>query len=414
MPKKVLELGSHYVSDFLNEDESSSDRKKYSLDLYIDEEKAAVRLGNDGLAPPEAMWGRYWYRSGTNATMTKELGSIVDEIVGRVKLSPGDVWLDIACNDGTLLSQVPTGVVRIGIDPCDDTYYEQSSKHAKVVQTYFTKEAYNSAFPITPKKAKVITCIAMFYDLNDPAPFIKDMYECLDDDGVAVLQMSYTPLMMQQMAFDNICHEHVYYYSLTSLAYIFQNEGFRLVDASINDTNGGSVRVYFQKETAKVDSFATAPLRDVCNFRADSLLAFEQTGVNITNEKLWEEFGRRLLALKGEVVDFVKKAKSEGKTIYGYGASTKGNTLLQYFGLTNEDITAIAERSPYKFGKKTIGTEIPIVSEEEMREAKPDYLLVLPWHFIDEFVKREKDYLLNGGGLIVPCPSFKVITKDDL
>jgi len=414
MPKKVLELGSHYVSDFLNEDEDSSNRKKYSLDLYIDEESAAVRLGDDDLAPAEAMWGRYWYRSGTNATMTKELGSIVDEIVHRVTLNPGDVWLDIACNDGTLLSQIPTGVVRIGIDPCDDTYLEQSSKHGKIVQDYFSSDAYESAFPVGAPRAKVITCIAMFYDLNNPTDFIKDLYKVLDDDGVLVLQMSYTPLMLQQMAFDNICHEHVYYYSLTSLAYIFQNQGFNLVDASINDTNGGSIRVYFQKDKAKTDSFATAPLRDVCNFRVDSLLAFEESHIDITDEKLWQEFGRRLLALKGEVVRFVKEAKEDGKTIYGYGASTKGNTLLQYFELTNDDITAIAERSPFKWGKKTIGTEIPIVSEDEMRAAKPDYLLVLPWHFIDEFVKREKQFLEDGGAIVVPCPEFKIITKADL
>lgn len=253
----------------------------------------------------------------------------------------------------------------------------------------------------------------MFYDLDDPNPFIQDLYEVLDDNGVLCLQMSYTPLMLQQMAFDNICHEHVYYYSLTSLAYLFSKHNFMLVDANVNDTNGGSIRVYFVKDTADPKSFGTEQLRSVCWYRADALLEIEKKA-DISNPDIWLEFGKRLDKLRTSVVEFCKTARAEGKTVYGYGASTKGNTLLQYFGLTKEDIVAIAERSPYKFGKKTIGTEIPIISEDEMRAAKPDYLLVLPWHFIDEFVKRETDFLNAGGALVVPCPEFKIITKDDL
>ena len=410
MSDPVLKLGEHYVSDFLNIDETSSDRTKYSLDLYLDETIGAVRLKSDTLPPPEAMWGRYWYRSGTNATMTKELGNIVAEVTDRVKLNNDDVWLDIACNDGTLLRQIPAGIQRIGIDPCDDEYYKESSQHGTVIQDYFSAASYAKA---TTKKAKVITCIAMFYDLDDPHPFIKDLYEVLDDDGVIVLQMSYTPLMVQQMAFDNICHEHVYYHSLTSLLNLFSQHGMMIVDANVNDTNGGSIRVYIAKQKCNPNSFGTAQLRQVCLYRTDAILNFERIA-DISDPKIWETFGTRLLQLKTSMIDFVRTARAEGKTIYGYGASTKGNTLLQYFGLTNQDITAIAERSPYKFGKKTIGTEIPIVSEAEMRAAKPDYLLVLPWHFIDEFVSREQEYLEAGGALVVPCPEFKIITKDNI
>jgi NDP-4-keto-2,6-dideoxyhexose 3-C-methyltransferase len=225
--------------------------------------------------------------------------------------------------------------------------------------------------------------------------------------------MSYTPLMLQQMAFDNICHEHVYYHSLNSIGALFEPHGFQIIDANVNDTNGGSIRIYLAKTKAKPSCFGTAQLRQVCAYRADSILNFERIA-DISDPYVWRVFGEKLQALRISLIDFVKTARAEGKTIYGYGASTKGNTLLQYFGLTKEDITAIAERSPYKFGKKTIGTEIPIVSEEEMRAAKPDYLLVLPWHFIDEFVKRETDFLNAGGALVVPCPEFKIITKDDI
>lgn len=406
MSEPILRLGEFYVSDFVKE--QPKDRKKYSLDLYVDENLQAVRLRD--VAPADTMWGQYWYRSGINASMTKELNRIVTEITDRVKLNDGDVWLDIACNDGTLLRAVPDNLTKLGIDPADDTYHAESSKVAKVAQTYFNKAAYDG---LTDKKARVITCIAMFYDLDDPVPFVKDLYDCLDDDGLLVLQMSYTPLMINQLAFDNICHEHTYYYSLASIGLLFQDQGFRLVDASLNDTNGGSMRVYLQKATAKASSFGSRPLRDVCNMRLYSILEHERH-FDLRQPEMWRDFGERLNQLRSHVVNFIEGAIYDGKTVWAYGASTKGNTLLQYFGLDREKIVAIAERSPYKYGLRTIGTDIPIVSEETMRSARPDYVLILPWHFIDEFMEREREYLEQGGAFIVPCPEFRIITKDDL
>jgi NDP-4-keto-2,6-dideoxyhexose 3-C-methyltransferase len=399
--KKVLELGNHFVSDFVKDQPTG--RTAYGLDLYLDPGLGAVRLKEQ--PPHSSMWGTYWYRSGINASMTKELQGIVAEITSRVKLKDGDSWLDIACNDGTLLKAVPDNLTKLGIDPCDDSYYAESSKVARVNQTYFTKDAFDQ---ISDKPAKVITCIAMFYDLADPHPFVQDLYQCLDDNGLLVLQMSYTPLMINQLAFDNICHEHVYYYDLTSISRLFSQHGFKVVDCSLNDTNGGSFRISLQKVIAKDSSFGSAPLRDVCRMRVGQVFEYEKNRP-ITSTETWREFGVKLERLKSDVVNFVRQAKAEGKTVYGYGASTKGNTLLQYFGLTNDDIVAIAERSPYKFGLRTIGTNIPIVSEEEMRAARPDYLLVLPWHFIDEFESREAEFFAWGGKMIVPCPAFKVI-----
>jgi len=406
--KKLLELGDHYVSDFIKEDSEMEGRKKYSLDLYLDEELGAPRLMN--IAPAHTMWGKYWYRSAINTSMTLELQGIVKEITSRVKLKDDDIWLDIACNDGTLLKAVPNNLTKVGIDPCDESFYAESSKVATVVQDFFSKDAWNKT-PFADKKAKVITCIAMFYDLDNPHPFVQDLYDILDDDGVAVLQMSYTPLMMNQLAFDNICHEHVYYYDLKSINKLFSQHGFRVVDCSVNDTNGGSFRIYFQKETALVTSFGTSPLRDVCDYRVETILNYETNVVDISSVAAWNDFKIRLDTLKNNVNSFINTAKAEGKKVYGYGASTKGNTLLQYFGLDSSHIAAIAERSPYKFGYKTIGTNIPIISEEEMRDANPDYALVLPWHFISEFQTRERAFLEAGGSFIVPCPIFEIISK---
>jgi len=405
--KKLLELGEHYVSDFVKPGNlTGREAKPWSLDLYLDESIGAVRL--DGVAPLDTMYGQYWYRSGINTSMTKQLGDIVSEISSRVTTQSGDIWLDIACNDGTLLRQVPDYMTKIGIDPADDSYVAESSKHGTIIQDFFSWDAYQRTGH-GDKKAKVISCIAMFYDLNDPRPFICDAHKILADDGVFVLQMSYTPLMLKQLAFDNICHEHVYYYDLNSIKKLFEQEGFVLRDCSLNDTNGGSFRVYFQKAASDEKTFGTQQIRDVSSFRIASTLEYEKTSWDITNPELWAAFGANINELKNQVMDFLHQAKLEGKKVYGYGASTKGNTLLQLFGVTPDLLTAIAERSPYKFGLQTVGTQIPIVSEEEMRAANPDYLLVLPWHFIDEFVKREQDFIASGGKLVVPCPKFQII-----
>ena len=183
----------------------------------------------------------------------------------------------------------------------------------------------------------------------------------------------------------------------------------KIVDCQLNDTNGGSFRVYIQKNKANTESFGTSPLRDVCRYRIDSIMNYEKNNMDISNESIWNEFWENMENLKKQTVDFIEREISKGKTVYGYGASTKGNTLLQYFGIGSHHITAIAERSEYKFGLKTVGSNIPIISEDEMRKKNPDYLLVLPWHFIGNFVEREKEFLNSGGKFIVPCPNFEII-----
>jgi len=401
--KELFNLGDLYVSDFIADDESPRG-PRVELKLVFDEDRGAARL--ETTTPPEFMYGRYWYRSGTNATMTNELRGIVESVQSVFKLNDGDVWLDIACNDGTLLKSVPDNFFRVGIDPVDDSFIKESKQHADIiVQDYFTAKAYNdNVF----QKAKVVTIIAMFYDLEHPDLFLKDLDTVMEDDGLLVVQMSYTPLMINQMAFDNICHEHLYYYSLESIKNLFEANGFKILDCQLNDINGGSFRIYAMKKDADITKFSTQPNRDVCDYRVNSILSYERVNAYNTPE-IWEKFYQRLIDLKTKTYDFIVQEKAKGKTIWGYGASTKGNTLLQYFGLDHNLIDGIAERSPYKFGLKTVGTEIPIFSEEEMRAAKPDYLLVLPWHFINEFVQREQNYLYNGGKFIVPCPKFEVI-----
>jgi 2-polyprenyl-3-methyl-5-hydroxy-6-metoxy-1,4-benzoquinol methylase len=405
--KKLFSLGELYVSDFINKDEDAR-AGKHDMTLVIDERYGAARL--EKCTPIHSMFGKYWYRSGINQTMRTELKGIVDSVTSVQKLNEGDLWLDIACNDGTLLSFVPDGIKKLGIDPAEDSFKNESSKIAdEVIQDFFTLENFKKS-KFKKKKAKVVTCIAMFYDLDEPVEFLKDVTKVLDDDGMFVLQMSYTPLMIKQLAFDNICHEHVYYWGLASIEKLLKKAGLKIVDCQLNDVNGGSFRIYIKKKKSDVSTFATAPYRDVCNVRVESLIKWEK-GLKLDKEEIWLDFYNRIEALKKETVDFIKAEKAKGKVICGYGASTKGNTLLQYFGLDNTLIDAIAERSHYKFGLKTIGTNIPILSEEDVRAMNPDYMLVLPWHFIAEFVKREDEFLSKGGKFIVPCPNFQIIGK---
>lgn len=400
---ELFSLGSLYISDFIS-DSQKPRAGRYGLDLIFDQDRGAVRLKN--AVPPELMYGKYWYRSGVNSTMTNELANIVDSIRSNYKLNEGDVWLDIACNDGTLLSFVPKQCQRIGVDPVDDSYLIESSRHADVIiQDYFSASAYRNRML---DKAKVVTIIAMFYDLEEPEEFLVDLAGIMDDDGLLVMQMSYTPLMINQMAFDNICHEHLYYYSLESISRVLDRSGFKVVDCQLNDINGGSFRIYAMKQDGDIRKFGTQPYRDVCQFRINSTLCYEKDG-GFNDPEIWDSFYDRLQELKSQTYDFVVSEKAKGKTVWGYGASTKGNTLLQYFNLDHTLIDGIAERSPYKFGLRTVGTDIPIFSEEEMRYANPDYLLILPWHFINEFMEREREYLDSGGKFIVPCPKFEII-----
>lgn len=405
MKKELLNLGSIYMSDFIGENESPRSGK-HELKVVFDDIINAPRLEN----PPrnQEMFGKYWYRSGVNQTMKNELSEIVTSIQKIKHLKENDIWVDIASNDGTLLSFLPDSLIRIGIDPADDSYKKEAEKHANlIIQDYFSADVYKRNH-FGDQKAKVITCIAMFYDLEDPISFLKDVCEIIDDDGIFVLQLSYTPLMIHQLAFDNICHEHVWYYSLFNIKDILDKSGFKVFNCELNDVNGGSFRIYSCLKKNNLSNTLSQQYIDVSEFRVNSILEYEKK-LNLNDTETWEKFYLQIEELKTNTVDFIKNAKKNNKKVWAYGASTKGNTLLQYFGLDNTLIDGIADRSYYKWGLKTVGTNIPIFSEEEMRKENPDYLLVLPWHFINEFVKREDEYLKSGGAFIVPCPKFKII-----
>ncbi|MFC2002725.1 class I SAM-dependent methyltransferase [Chloroflexota bacterium] len=401
---ELFSLDDLYVSDFIDDD-CSSQLTKVPLTMTLDKKSGLVQLKHT--APFERMYQEYWYRSSMNKTMTKELKGIVQKATSLVECIDNDVVLDIGCNDGTLLRFYEKNLYRVGFDPAINLK-QYSEKHADLIVTdYFMADNYLEK---VGRKAKIITTIAMFYDLEEPHEFVDDINAALDTEGLWIVQMSYLPLMLNQMAFDNICHEHIEYYSLSSLEYIMRQHDFKIVDVELNDINGGSFRIYLRKKSAQKQLFATAPYRNVCDFRIKSLLEYEKR-LKLNDPETYTSWFKILEELKRQTVDFIKAEKSKGKTIWGYGASTKGNTLLQWYRLDSTLIDAIAERNPDKYGKKTVGSNITIKSEDEMRRAKPDYLLVLPWHFISEFKNREKEYLDAGGKFIIPCPKFEIISR---
>lgn len=403
---ELFSLGELYVSDFLKDGEQPRGGK-HNLQLVMEEDTKAVRLATT--APLDTMFGKYFYRSGINETMKRELKNIVDSIFLLMKYDENAIWCDCASNDGTLLSFVPSNFIRIGIDPAEDSFKVECEKNANlVIQDYFSAEVFKKS-KFGKQKCKVFTSIAVFYDIDEPDKFCNDVYEILDDDGLWVMQLSHSGLMLHQLAFDNILSEHVYYYTLASLNVILERNGFKVMDCQLNDTNGGSFRVYIMKDKGDSKKFASQPYRDVCNFRIKSLLEYEKT-LKLAEPETWFNFYKQVNELKEKTMSFIKSEKAKGKTIWGYAGSTKGNTLLQYFNLDNTLIDGIAERSVNKWGLRTVGTNIKIYSEEEMRKTKPDYVLVLAWHFISNFLEREKELLKNGTKFIVPMPKFEIIS----
>tara|TARA_R110002072_G_scaffold8922_9_gene44199 strand:+ start:450 stop:1709 length:1260 start_codon:yes stop_codon:yes gene_type:complete len=403
--EEVFNLGFLQMSDFVKDELETPRTGIGELKLMLCRESGLLQL-RDSL-PLDSMYGKYWYRSGTNSTMKKKLCDVAESCLSSVKIQDGDVFLDIACNDGTMFDYVPDNLIKIGIDPADDSFLEESRQRAdEVVQDFFSAETYRKT-KYGHIKPKIITTVAMFYDLDDPYPFACDVKDILHDDGIWAMQLSYTPLMIEQLAFDNICHEHICYYSLTSIKYLMDKVGFDIVDCVLDDVNGGSFRIFLMKKEADKSKFRNQQQRDVANFRVNSLLAYEES-LNLKDPQTYRDFYQEICRLRNKTVDFVLQEKAKGKSIWGYGASTKGSTLMQWYGLDVNHIDYIAERSPYKFGLRTAGTNIPICSEGEMREAQPDYLLILPWHFIDEFSLRESEYIKRGGKFIVPCPKFMV------
>ena len=401
--KPLWDLGELYLSDFYK---TKDENKNIApLRLAIGEQSKLLQLMDS--VDRDLLYKQYWYLSGTNTTMTKQLLEVVETIPNWVRLQESDIVLDIGCNDGTLLGHYKDfeKLNRIGIDPATNFQKPSKDKMENFINGYFEKDLFLNF--TKGKKAKAITSIAMYYDLEDPNKFANDIKNCLDENGVWILQLSYTPLMLIQNAFDNIIHEHLEYYTLNSLNYIMKKNDLKILDVDFNNTNAGSIRVTITHNSNDIKNVALYN-KDIGEIRFKSTMDYENKYFENPEQSLLN-LKDRVNVLKNQTLELLHKLKKQGKTVIGYGASTKGNTLLQYYGIDSSLIEFIAERQKQKDGTITPGSWIKIISEEAMRKMKPDYLFILPWHFSTEFYYREKELLKNGTKFIIPLPELSIL-----
>ncbi len=347
-----------------------------------------------------SLYGKnYGYRSGLNKSMVTHLHSKVKKIISIAAPEKDDLIIDIGSNDSTLLQAYPENFTNLtGVDPTGVKFSSYYPSHINLIPDFFSSKLILEKYG--NKKAKIISSISMFYDLENPINFVTDIYNVLDDNGIWVFEQSYMPEMIRMNSYDTICHEHLEYYSLHQIKFMCDRVGLKIIDVEFNDINGGSFSITASKKDSK--------FQENKDLISDILNSEIREGYN--SLKPFEEFNKKIQTHKNEFVKFIHDVNASGKKIFGYGASTKGNVILQYCGISEKDIPCIAEVNEDKFGSFAPGTMIPIVSEKEAKAMNPDYLLVLPWHFKDFILKKEAGYIKKSGcRFVFPLPEIGVI-----
>ena len=383
---RVYDFGNHYVSNFVSKNQINKGIKAPLNLVYC---KNCKLLQLEHSAPQEIMYKKfYWYRSGVTETMKIALKDIFTTVKKLSILKKGDTILDIGANDGTLLKYFKDdGFTTIGCEPAKNLAPELKKNCKYIINDFWNiKNLQKILNKNQLKKPKIITAIGMFYDLEDPSKFISDAAKSLDDNGVFIAQLMCLDDMIKTNDLGNICHEHLEFYSYPSLKYLFQNNGLKIAKIEKNNINGGSYRIFCKKNIKK------------------SVKYKEKTSLNDI-----KKFIQRVEFNKNKCLNFLKKCQINRRKVFIYGASTKGNTLLQYYNIDTKMIKFASERSPEKWGKYTIGTGLEIISETKARKLNPDYFFVMPYGFIKEFIKREKPWLKKGGKFILPYPNFKIL-----
>lgn len=390
--KEIISLGNLYLSDFVK-----TNKKPKSFPLVLVLCKKCHLLQQAHTTPQNLLYtNRYGYKSGVNETMRTELSGISRESLMKVNKSKKKIIaVDIGANDGTLLSFYPKKVFKISVEPIKKFAKESKKYSDKVINDFFTFEAYSKQ--AKSLKADIVTAISCFYDIPNPNEFVSDVKKIMKENGIFVIQQNYLVSMLRQNAFDNIVHEHLEYYSLLSLTNLLDKHGLEVFDVELRDLNGGSFRTYISFKNKRKISKKVLKMRLI------------EKKFNLNQKKIYLDFAKRIRENKKELVTLIKKLDKQNKKIYLYGASTRGNTLLQYLGLNNKYIKYAVERNPEKYGKIISSVGIPIISEKQARIDNPDYMLVLPWFFKKEFLKREKNYIKKGGHFIFPLPKLEVV-----
>ena len=393
--KTILNLGNQSLTGVFPKI-SNQKITKGPLELVWCPDSGLVQLKHS--YNPSEMYGlNYGYRSGLNNSMVQHLKFKVDRLTTKVKLDDLDIVLDIGSNDGTLLNSYNNkNIHRIGMDPTASKFRQYYDENILVIEDFFSKDKF---FESSKNKAKIITSIAMFYDLEDPSTFVQEISEVLADDGIWHFEQSYLPTMLRMNSYDTVCHEHIEYYSLSVIYKLLAKHNLRIIDVELNSVNGGSFSVTAVKEKSLY----------LGNDEIVSWLLEQEDRMGLNTLRPYQAFAKRVSQHREDLRNLIIGIRNAGKSVVGYGASTKGNVLLQFCELGPSEISCIAEVNPEKFGAYTPGSNIPILSEKEVRAKKPDYMLVLPWHFRDGILQREKEFLKSGGRLIFPLPEIEII-----
>jgi hypothetical protein len=346
----------------------------------------------------EEMYGNnYGYRSGLNVSMVSHLTNKIQTLETFAKLSEKDLVIDIGSNDGTSLAAYTVKCERVGIDPTGNKFKGYYPKDVNLISDFFTAEKFNAIYG--GREAKIITSIAMFYDLENPTAFVNDIVNILADDGIWHLEQSYMPSMLRSVAYDTVCHEHLEFYSFRVIKNLLDKCGMRVIDVQMNAINGGSFAITACKKYAGYPS----------NTPVINWMLRQEDNLQLDTPRPYRDFEEKVYQHRKNLRDLIESLLLDGKTIFGYGASTKGNVLLQFCGLTNKHIPYIADVNKDKFGCFTPGTHIPIISEKEAKAMNPDYFLVFPWHFKHNILEREKEFMKKGGKFIFPLPEIEIV-----
>jgi NDP-4-keto-2,6-dideoxyhexose 3-C-methyltransferase len=345
----------------------------------------------------ELMYGmNYGYRSGLNPSMVSHLKNKVSHILKIAKPKSQSLVIDVGSNDGTTLLAYPQGDFRlVGVDPTGSKFAEFYTENIDLIPHFFSAKLIEKHYP--NQKASIITSFSMFYDLEDPIAFAKEVESTLDEDGIWVFEQSYLPTMINTNSFDTICHEHLEFYAMKQISWILKAAGLKVLDVELNDVNGGS----FSIVACKISSNRTP------NLKAINSVVEGEAILGLDKNETYDAFKTRVDLACTRLVEFLTAAKANGELVCGLGASTKGNVLLQYCGIGPELLPMIGEVNPDKFGSFTPGTLIPLVPESEVLALRPDYLLVLPWHFRSFFERQESFF---GKTLVFPLPQLCFIS----
>ncbi len=391
----VLSLGEQYLTGVFPKT-VNEEVTKGPLDLVWCPDSGLLQM-KQSYSLDEMYGDNYGYRSGLNGSMVKHLTNKINTLERLLKLNVNDLVIDIGSNDATSLKAYTGKHRKVGIDPTGLKFKEFYTDDISLIPTFFSATSFKNSFP--NEKAKIITSIAMFYDLENPATFVKDIEQCLTEDGIWHFEQSYMPSMLRTNSYDTICHEHLEFYSFKVVKNLLESCGMKVIDVQMNAINGGSFAVTACKTNASYMS----------NNPIINWMIQQEEDMGLDTPKPYRDFEERVFKHRKNLVDLIEALVADGKKVFGYGASTKGNVLLQFCNFTPKQIPFIAEVNAEKFGSFTPGTHIPIISEKEAKEMNPDYFLVLPWHFKHSILEKEQTFMEKGGKFIFPLPEIEIV-----